>query len=153
MSRDKWRSAPRVEGQIPQVEAQVNTGAEGGGKRDLSDGGKGDGRTQYRKWEVVTPCTPPLPASPLVVKSWCKRLSYFVHQKREKTNINVNRVISFHRASWKIQIAITRNYFKAWKPRLWQIKRRWLISASPQYPINIGRRILWCNSCHLNVSM
>ena len=61
MSRDKWRSAPRVEGQIPQVEAQVNTGAEGGGKRDLSDGGKGGGRTQYRKWEAVTPCTPPPP--------------------------------------------------------------------------------------------
>ena len=59
MSRDKWRSAPRVEGQIPQVEAQVNTGAKGGGKRDLSDGGKGDGRTQYRKWEAAPPPPPP----------------------------------------------------------------------------------------------
>ena len=114
-----------------------------------------EGRRENSVQEVrgCDPCTPPLPASPLVVKSWCKRLSYFVHQKREKRNINVNRVISFHRASWKIQIAITRNYFKAWKPRLWQIKRRWLISASPQYPINIGQRILWCNSCHLNISM
>ena len=36
------------------VEARENTGEEGGGKRDLSDGGKGGGRTRYRKWEAVT---------------------------------------------------------------------------------------------------
>lgn len=33
------------------VETRENTGEEGGGggKRDLSDGGKGGGRTRYRK--------------------------------------------------------------------------------------------------------
>ena len=36
------------------VEARENTGEEVGGKRDLSDGGKGGGRTRYRKWEAVT---------------------------------------------------------------------------------------------------
>ena len=37
--------------------------------------------------------------------------------------------------------------------RLKQIKRRWLISVSPQYAMNIGQRILWCNSRHFNISM
>ena len=37
--------------------------------------------------------------------------------------------------------------------RLKQIKRRWLISVSPQYTMNIGQRILWCNSRHFNISM
>ena len=37
--------------------------------------------------------------------------------------------------------------------RLKQIKRRWLISASPQYAMNIGQRILWCNSCLFNTSI
>ena len=34
-----------------------------------------------------------------------------------------------------------------------QIKRSWLISVSLQYAMNIGLRILWCNSCHFNISM
>ena len=33
--------------------------------------------------------------------------------------------------------------------RLYQIKR----SVSPQYSMNIGQRIIWCNSCHFDISM